>query len=138
MSQPGGRFDGWFLSRIGNGLLFTSARSAAGSFSVEASGHLCAVGYVDADDRPAIAAVGVHDPSSNVWLLQRRTLDAYSDDYAAVVCTTGGGALSCAANATNPARHWLGCGLQLDLSTDDGATVPVGGLNCTSIDLQMV
>jgi len=138
VSQSGGKFDGWFLYRVGNNLLFTSTQSSAGSFSVEATGHLCQVGYLDEDSRPRIAAVGIHDPSSDVWLVRRQTLDSLVSDYAAVVCTKDGGSLNCAANTTNPANHWLGCGLQLDLSTDGGQTVPVNGRNCTSIQLAIV
>ncbi len=138
VSQPNGKFDWWFLYLSGNGLLFTNIRSASSSFSVEATGHLCVVGYLDEMSRPPIAAVGTHDPSSNVWLVRQKTLDDLSDDYAAVKCTTTGGTLSCAAYTTDSSSHWLGCGIQLDLSTDSGGTVPVGGINCTSIGLEVV
>lgn len=130
-------YDGWYVHVSGNGLLFTSARSSASSFSVEASGHLCAVGRLDNNDRPRVAAVGIRDPSSDVWLVDSRTLEVLDEDYAAVKCTRDG-SLSCAANATNPASHWLGCGLQLDLSTDGGGAVPVRGLSCSSLALSVV
>ncbi|KAK3357868.1 hypothetical protein B0T25DRAFT_173385, partial [Lasiosphaeria hispida] len=138
VSQPDGKFDGWFLSLVGSGVLFTSVRSSASAFSVEASGHLCVVGHLDRDKRPYIAAVETREPSSSVWLLQPRSLDSLNGGYAAVKCMNEGGSLSCTANTTEAASHWLGCGLQLDLSTDGGGTVPVRGLNCTSIDLRAV
>ena len=137
VSQPEGMYDGWYVQVSGNGLLFTSVQSSASSFSVEASGHLCAIGRVDRDDLPRIAAVGIRDPSSDVWLVESRTIELLDEDYAAVRCTRDG-LLSCAANATNPASHWLGCGLQLDLSSDGGGTVPVRGLNCSSLALNIV
>ncbi|KAK5659593.1 hypothetical protein OQA88_795 [Cercophora sp. LCS_1] len=138
VSQPGGTFDSWFLLLIGNSLLFTNTRSSASSFSVEGSGHLCVVGYVDEKEYPAIAAVGVHDASSNVWLLRRRTLDSLPDDYTPVKCSSDEASLRCSADMTSQAAHWLSCGLQLDLSTDGNPTVPVGGRNCTSISLKVV
>ncbi|KAK1756524.1 hypothetical protein QBC47DRAFT_187462 [Echria macrotheca] len=137
IAQPGGTFDGWFLNLVGNSVLFTNSRSSASQFSVEATGHLCVVGYSDEDDHPSIGAVGIHDPSSDVWLLRRQTLDSLNGDYAAVTCSKGSGMLSCAANTTNPATHWLACGIQLDLSTDGGSTVPINGRNCTSVELKI-
>jgi hypothetical protein len=33
-------------------------------------------------------------------------------------------------------RYWLGCGMQLDMSRDGSAVVPVRGLNCSSVALE--
>ncbi|KAK3369659.1 hypothetical protein B0T24DRAFT_681657 [Lasiosphaeria ovina] len=139
VAQPGGVFDGWFVALSGDGLLFT--RGGGSAFSVEASGHLCAVGLLDGDGRPAVAAVGKRerDPSSAVWLLQQGMLAALGDSYSAVRCVAAGELVCAAANVTGtPARHWLGCGIQLDLSTDEGAVVPARGLNCTALALKVV
>ncbi|KAK0717506.1 hypothetical protein B0T26DRAFT_802622 [Lasiosphaeria miniovina] len=139
VAQPGGVFDGWFVALSGDGLLFT--RGGGSAFSVEASGHLCAVGLLDGDGRPAVAAVGKRerDASSAVWLLQQGMLAALGDSYSAVRCVAAGELVCAAANVTGtPARHWLGCGIQLDLSTDEGAVVPARGLNCTALALKVV
>ncbi|KAK3934268.1 hypothetical protein QBC46DRAFT_368331 [Diplogelasinospora grovesii] len=140
VSQPGGMFDGWYVLVSGDDLLFTSVRDTASSFSVEASGHLCAVGFLDENSRPYIAAVGTRSGSGEVWLLESQAVEQLSQDYAAVKCTKGG-SLGCAAtNTTNPTNStgsagWLGCGLQLDLSTTGSAPV---GRGCSSVGLNIV
>ncbi|OIW32895.1 hypothetical protein CONLIGDRAFT_640064 [Coniochaeta ligniaria NRRL 30616] len=136
VSQPGGLLDGWYAFLSGDGVLFTSARSSATSFSVEGSGHLCAVGYEGEFGYPVIAVVTNLSDSGAVWLLDGRRAAAFSEDYVPVECQTGGGGgLACAAGAT---RNWVGCGLQLDLSSEAGGSVVVDGLNCSAISLEVV
>ncbi|KAH8898215.1 hypothetical protein GQ53DRAFT_636888, partial [Thozetella sp. PMI_491] len=133
-SQPGSVFDNWYVHVVGDGLLFTSLASSASAFSVEHTGHLCAVGHLAADGKPYLASVGSLDNSSAVWMLDQNVLEHMSEDYGALNCTAGS-TLSCAANATS---HWISCGLQVDLSSDGGANVPYEGFNCTSLDLIIV
>ncbi|KAA8634501.1 hypothetical protein SMACR_02017 [Sordaria macrospora] len=163
VTQPGGTFDKWFVHVVGNGLLFTSSQSQGSAFSVEGTGHLCAVGYGDSNGKPRIAAVGVagagagteedetHTESGEagegpVWMLRQGTLKAYWEDYKALECTRDGGGLSCApaANGTSAGAvagadgggGWVGCGLMLSLGRD--VDVGYGGLNCSSIALEVV
>lgn len=136
VSQPGDLFDGWYAALSGDGVLFTPARSSATSFSVEGSGHLCAVGQRGEFGYPIVAVVTNLTDSGAVWLLDGRRAAAFSEDYVPVECQRGGGGeLACAAGAT---RHWLGCGLQLDLSSQAGGSVVVDGLNCSAISLEVV
>ncbi|EAA29814.1 hypothetical protein GE21DRAFT_4942 [Neurospora crassa] len=146
VSQPGGTFDKWFVHLVGNGLLFTSSQSQASSFSVEKTGHLCAVGYTDERGRPRIAAVGfdVADTGSGngtgsgdgdgdgdgdgvgrkgirgegpVWMLRQEILKVYSEDYKALECTKGDEGLSCGVgNSTNDAVGSGWVGCGLQLS----------------------
>ncbi len=134
VAQPGGMFDSWYVHLIGDGLLFTALASSASFFSIGQTGHLCAVGQLDANGRPYLASIGTHDNSSAVWMLSQRVIKDMSNDYGALNCTAGS-TLSCAGNSTS---HWIGCGLELDISTDGGSTVPYDGLNCTSIGLNIV
>ncbi|GAB1319862.1 hypothetical protein MFIFM68171_10072 [Madurella fahalii] len=140
VSQPGGVFDRWFLRASGSGLLFTSLRSGASSFSVGPAGHLCALdeGLVDQDGVPYVAAVGAKDEGGgSVWLMRRGMLEALAEDYAPLMCTREGEAgLRCQGrDEVEEVRYWLGCGMQLDLSSYGGELVPVRGLNCSSIGL---
>ncbi|KAK3495205.1 uncharacterized protein B0T23DRAFT_314041 [Neurospora hispaniola] len=165
VSQPGGTFDKWFVHVVGNGLLFTSSQSQASSFSVEGTGHLCAVGYDDRKARPRIAAVGVAGAGASngsrngtgtgsgdgsgrkgvggggpVWMLRQETLKGYWEDYKALECTKGDGGLSCGVgNSTNDevGSGWVGCGLQLSLGRDI-IDVGYGGLNCSAVSLEVV
>lgn len=134
VSQPGGLFNGWFAHLSGDGVLFTSVQSSATSFSVEGSGHLCAVGYEGEFGYPIIALVTNLTTSGAVWLLDGRRAEAFSEDYVPVECTTEGGGLNCAAGET---KNWVGCGMQLDLSSEQGNAV-VDGLNCTALSLEVV
>ncbi|KAH8902479.1 hypothetical protein BR93DRAFT_932054 [Coniochaeta sp. PMI_546] len=135
VSQPGGLFDGWYAALSGDGVLFTSVKSSATSFSVEGSGHLCAVGFEGEFGYPVIAVVTNLTDSGAVWLLDGRRAAAFSQDYVPVECQRAGGGLACAAGATS---HWLGCGLQLDLSSQVGGNVVVDGFNCSAISLEVV
>ena len=134
VTQPGGLFDSWYVHLIGDGLLFTAIASSASFFSIGQTGHLCAVGQLDTNGRPYLASIGTHDNSSALWMLSQRVLKDMSNDYGALNCTAGS-TLSCAGNSTS---HWIGCGLELDISTDGGGTVSYEGLNCTSIGLNIV
>lgn len=132
VSQPDGLFDGWYARLSGDGVLFTSVQSSATPFSVESSGHLCAVGYEGEFGNAVIAVVTNLTASGAVWLLDGRRAQALGEDYVPLECTTGGGAgLSCAAGET---KNWVGCGLQLDLSSEPGNVV-VDGFNCSAINL---
>jgi hypothetical protein len=136
-AQPGGLLDGWYARLSGDGVLFTSEQSGATAFSVEGSGHLCAVGYEGEFGNPVIAVVTGLDDSGAVWLLDGRVAEVLGGDYVAVECEQGegGGGLACRAGGT---RYWVGCGLQLDLSSDGSGTVVVDGLNCSGISLEVV
>ena len=121
------------------------------------------MGYGDSNGKPRIAAVGVagagagteedetHTESGEagerpVWMLRQGTLKAYWEDYKALECTRDGGGLSCApaANGTSAGAvagadgggGWVGCGLMLSLGRD--VDVGYGGLNCSSIALEVV
>ncbi|KAK3504452.1 hypothetical protein B0T13DRAFT_498853 [Neurospora crassa] len=165
VSQPGGTFDKWFVHLVGNGLLFTSSQSQASSFSVEKTGHLCAVGYTVERGGPRIAAVGFGVAGSRngtgsgdgdgdgdgggrkgvrgegpVWMLRQEILKVYSEDYKALECTKWEGGLSCGVgNSTNDAvgSGLVGCGLQLSLGRDI-IDVGYGGLNCSAVGLEVV
>jgi hypothetical protein len=141
VAQPGGLVDGWWARLSGDGVLFTSSESSATSFSVEGSGHLCAVGYEGEFGYPIVAVVTNLTDSGPVWLLDGRRAEAFGEDYVPVECQTAGGGggagLTCAAGATT--RNWLGCGLQLDLSSQAGdVVVVVDGFNCSAISLEVV
>ncbi len=69
VSQPSGMFDGWFLRVVTDGILFTPSANSSSLFSVEASGHLCAVGYRGEDGYPIIAIVGTLDSGGAVYLI---------------------------------------------------------------------
>lgn len=131
-------------------------------------GHLCAVGYNDSMGRPRVAAVasvadsGDHDDTGEgeeggsgeegggegpVMMLKQETLKAYWEDHKALECTRdGGGGLSCAparGNSTasvsasaSASGGWVGCGLMLSLGRD--VDIGYGGLNCTSVSLEVV
>ncbi|EGO58300.1 hypothetical protein NEUTE1DRAFT_146714 [Neurospora tetrasperma FGSC 2508] len=168
VSQPGGTFDKWFVHVVGNELLFTISQFQASSFSVEKTGHLCAVGYTDGNARPRIAAVagavadaGAGAASGNgtgsgdgagdgggrkgvggegpVWMLRQETLKVYSEDYKALECTKGDGGLSCGVgNSTNDEVGSGWVGCGLQLSLGSDIDVGYGGLNCSAVSLEVV
>lgn len=133
-AQPGSLVNGWWAHLSGDGVLFTSEQSLATNFSVEGSGHLCAVGHEGALGDPVIAVVTNLTDSGAVWLVDARRQEGFAGDYVPLSCQTGGGGLACGAGAT---RNWVGCGLQLDLSSAEGSVV-VDGLNCSAISLEVV
>jgi hypothetical protein len=131
--QPGGLFDGWHLKVSGNGLLFWSAAGEASRFSVEGSGHLCAVGRSRTNGTPAIVVVeNTASRSSPVWLMYADLVVGYKGEYNPVSCAVGSGVLAC---VETDMWRWIGCGMQLGLSAANATTVPVDALNCTSINL---
>jgi len=137
IGQPGGFFDGWWLAVSGNGLLFSSEPSRAARFSVEATGHLCPVGFQSRDGYPVISTVenrtGI--TGSDVWLLGSKELhDRGHPQYAAVACAVGTGQLVC---VEGEMTRWVACGIQLGLA-EKGAIVAVNGLNCTDVVLTTV
>ncbi len=93
------------------------------------------MGYEGEFGYPIIAVVTNLTDSGAVWLLDGRRAAAFSEDYVPVECQRGGETLACAAGATS---HWLGCGLQLDLSSEAGGSVVVDGFNCSAISLEVV
>jgi hypothetical protein len=101
---------------------------------VEGSGHLCAVGYEGEFGNAVVAVVSNLTASGAVWLLDGRRAQALAEDYVPVECVAGGGGLSCAAG---PTRNWVGCGLQLDLSSEQGGVV-VDGIECKALTLEVV
>ncbi|KAB5517487.1 hypothetical protein GE09DRAFT_1157949 [Coniochaeta sp. 2T2.1] len=135
VSQPGGTFDGWYAHLSGAGVLFTSAASSATRFSVEQSGHLCAVGYEGEYGYPVIAVVTNLTATGEVWLVDARRAHALREDYVPIECSSTGGELACRAGATS---KWLGCGLQLELTSETGEVVVGDGISCSAISLGVV
>lgn len=136
ISQPGGRFDSWFLRVSGIGLLFTSVQEQASPFGIGGSGELCAMGLEDAEGVPYVAVVERQEGGvggGSVWLAGRRTLDVRGDDYAALRCERAQ-ELTC--REGSEAQDWLGCGMQLALASDGAG--PERGLNCTAVGLEVV
>ncbi|RKU43589.1 hypothetical protein DL546_005873 [Coniochaeta pulveracea] len=135
VSQPSGPFNDWYAYLSGDGVLFTSDSSAATSFSVEGSHHLCAVGYTGEFGLPIIAVVGNVTDSSGVWLLDGRVAEALEADYVPVECEVDAGGLKCHGQGR---ENWLGCGLQLDLGSSGNGTVVGDGVQCSEIELKVV
>ncbi|KAK3953388.1 hypothetical protein QBC32DRAFT_397148 [Pseudoneurospora amorphoporcata] len=121
VSQPGGTFN-----------------KIASSLSVAGTGHLCAVGYNDSNEKPRVAAVASAGGTG----------DGTGDEEGGEgPCTTEGEeGLSCRpANSPTSAGAgasagggggWVGCGLMLSLGDD--IDVGYGGLNCSSVSLEVV
>ena len=81
--------------------------------------------------------MGRHDASSDVWMYRAEILEAFGDDYTPIRCeAASAGGLSCAATGAVPIEHWLGCGLQLEMSSEPGRVE--GGRNCTGIGVLVV
>ncbi|KAK4032956.1 hypothetical protein C8A01DRAFT_20052 [Parachaetomium inaequale] len=147
VSQPGGQFDKWFLRVSGIGLLFTSAADQAGPFGLGSSGALCAMGVVDQEGAPYVAVVETQASSDgtargaggSVWLMARGTLEVRGEDYTPLRCEGSDRGLRCGeAHGGGEMRDWLGCGMQLDLASEDGGAGPGRGLNCTVVELGIV
>ncbi|KAJ9156632.1 hypothetical protein NKR23_g1207 [Pleurostoma richardsiae] len=136
VSQPGGMFDGWYLRISADAILFTASVNDSSLFSVETSGHLCAVGEVGADGNAAVAIVDNTTPGgSAVYLIDGAVALALRPDYGALGCELGADLLACAEGARS---HWVGCGIQLDLASDEGEMVVVDMWNCTAVRLSAV
>ena len=127
-------FDGWYLKTSGNMILFTSEQERASSFSVEGSGHLCAVGSLGDQGYPEIAAVEAREEltASAIYLLDGKIVQNLEPEYQPAVCSVDSGQLTCQQDTW---KTLLGCGLQLDLGAGPGA---VGGQNCTGITLSTI
>jgi hypothetical protein len=117
-------------------VLFTPVQKSASLFSVEGSGHLCAAGLEGEFGYPLVAVVTNLTSAGAVWLLDARRARAFSEDYVPVVCARDASGLDCAI-ARGTTGLWLGCGLQLDLSSVDSTGV-VDGLDCSAIGLEVV
>lgn len=137
VSQPSGLIDGWYLKMVGNAIIFSSSANHSTQFSVESSGHLCAVGYIGQNGKPVIAIVETKDDltGSAVYFVD--------GDSVANITKLGYGPLDCAVNddlacEANAMSHWVGCGLGLDISSDSSDAVVVDTWNCTSIALSAV
>ncbi|KAK7757517.1 hypothetical protein SLS62_000532 [Diatrype stigma] len=152
VAQPGGMFDGWYLKLSGDAIIFappsaadSPSSSPATQFSVEGSGHLCAVGRVGAEGNAVIAIAETANATtgvtgSGVYFVDPEVLGGIADQgYAALQCdgvSPGGGAeLTCAEGAL---EYWVGCGLGLDITSDGDGTAEIGGWNCTGVTLSPV
>lgn len=131
VGQPGGFFDGWYLKVSGDGILFTSSANYSSQFSVEGSGHLCAIGYVGESGNAAVAVVETRGDGSAVYLIDGQMALDLEPEYKSLNCSVGDG-LACAEGAM---KNWVGCGMQLDLSSQAGDGVVVDTFNCTSVTL---
>ena len=138
MSQPAGLFDGWFAKVLGSTVIFTSSANQSTKFSVEASGHLCAVGFAGASGKPAVAIV--EDKAgltgSGVYLADAARLEQLqTQGYGPLDCEVEGD-LACAGG--QGLRHWVGCGLTLSMTSDPAGAVVVDAWNCTAVALAPV
>ncbi|KAK4443776.1 hypothetical protein QBC34DRAFT_443124 [Podospora aff. communis PSN243] len=117
LSFPDSPFNDWFVSLVGNNLLFTRNLTASSTFSVEPSGHLCVVGYVDSDGIPAVGSVERRVGVGVVYLLRKRTVEGLEGDYGVLSCAREGGGVECEVRSGEGAggRSWVGCGIQLGL-----------------------
>jgi len=136
VGQAGGLFDGWYLNVVGNSILFSPSANVSSLFSVEATGHLCAVGYQGEKGYPLIAIVGNLDTGGDVWLLDGKVLQDVikKRGYGPLKCSLSSG-LTC---SEGDMANWVGCGLQLDLTSQSGGTVVLDKFNCTALTLEAV
>ena len=134
LSQKGVHWDGWYLKSSGNGILFTSEADKATKFSVESTGHLCVVGKGTEETGPYIAGIeGKNGKSSSpVWFMGTAFVEDQMPFFKPLSCDKGSGGLTC---AQGDMERWIGCGLQLAITELDGDTVPLNGLDCTSLSL---
>ncbi|KAK0639664.1 hypothetical protein B0T16DRAFT_247024 [Cercophora newfieldiana] len=132
-------FNNWYISLVGNSLLFVSNLTTAGNFSVEPSGRLCAVGHLDSDGIPAVAAVERRVGVGPVWLLRKRTVEGLEGDYGVLSCQRDGEGLGCEVQAGEGAgvRSWVGCGIQLGAKREDGEG-DGGGPSCEDVGVKVV
>ncbi|KAK0622324.1 hypothetical protein B0T14DRAFT_147250 [Immersiella caudata] len=133
LSFPGSPFNDWFVSLIGNNLLFTRNLTSSSNFSVGKSGHLCVVGYNDTDGIPAVGSVERRVGVGVVYLLRKRTVEGLEGDYGILSCHREGEGVECEVKAGEGAggRSWVGCGIQLGLGKEgeeesDGRCTRVG------------
>lgn len=137
VTQPSSAIDGWYARIIGNQILFGSSANQSGKFSVESSGHLCAVGLFGESGSPAIAIVETKEglSGSAVYFVDGQRLTNLTEQgYGALDCAVDDD-LACQAQGL---AHWVGCGLGLDISSDGNENVVVDASNCTSLGLSAV
>ncbi|KAK9418732.1 putative Ig-like domain-containing protein [Seiridium unicorne] len=137
VSQPSSVFNGWYAKISGDQILFSSSANHSDKFSVESSGHLCAVGYFGESGTPAIAIVETKDSLSGsaVYFVDGHRLTNLTG--------LGYGALDCAVDddlacQAQDMSHWVACGLGLDISSDGSQNVVVDNWNCSSVSLSAV
>ncbi|TLS26466.1 hypothetical protein PpBr36_04190 [Pyricularia pennisetigena] len=133
VAQDGGTINDWFLRLSGNSILFTSQSSRSSRFAVGGSGRLCAVGAKGPLDNAIVAVVENKTgmATSPLWFVDGGLVaNLTARGYAELNCTSGGGTLAC---AYNDMRNWLGCGLQLGLSSSEGGDFE--GIKCQGVSL---
>ena len=137
VAQPGGLFDGWFLRTSGAGIVFTSESDKSTRFAVEGSGHLCAVGKNGSQGNAAIAIINTLDTIGGpLWMVDANvTVGVEPRGYGDLICQGAGNGLACA-NGT--VKNWVGCGLQLELTSLTGGTVEMDGRNCSALSLSVI
>ncbi|KAI1248150.1 hypothetical protein MGN70_010399 [Eutypa lata] len=138
VGQPGGMFDDWFLKLSGDAILFVPDSATATQFSVEGSGHLCAVGSLGTQGNAiiAIAENATDITGSGVYFIDPEVLEDIDElGYAALQCEVGADALSCSEGAKG---FWVGCGLGLDITSDGDGSAEIGGWDCTGVTLAPV
>ncbi|KAI6358941.1 hypothetical protein MCOR25_007207 [Pyricularia grisea] len=133
VAQDGGTINDWFLRLSGNSIVFTSQSSRSSRFAVGGSGRLCAVGSKGPLDNAIVAVVEnkTDMATSPLWFVDGGLVaNLTARGYAELNCTSGEGTLSC---VYNDMRNWLGCGLQLGLSTSEGGDFE--GIKCQGVSL---
>lgn len=131
-------FDDWFLKLSGDAILFVPDSATATQFSVEGSGHLCAVGSLGTQGNAiiAIAENATDITGSGVYFIDPEVLEDIDElGYAALQCEVGADALSCSEGAK---EFWVGCGLGLDITSDGDGSAEIGGWDCTGVTLAPV
>ena len=138
VAQPGGMFDGWYLKLSGDAIIFTQSQDLSTQFSVEGSGHLCAVGQAGTQGNALIAVAenATEVTGGTVYFIDPKVLEDIGKlGYAALECGSPSETLAC---AQGEMRFWVGCGLVLDITSDGDGNAEIGGLNCMGLDLSPV
>ena len=138
VAQPGGMFDGWYLKLSGDAIIFTQSQDLSTPFSVEGSGHLCAVGHVGTQGNALIAVAenATEVTGGAVYFIDPEVLEDIDElGYAALTCEPPSETLAC---AQGEMRFWSACGLVLDITSDSEGDTEIGGQNCTGVDLSPV
>ncbi|TPX07168.1 uncharacterized protein E0L32_010871 [Thyridium curvatum] len=127
VSQPGAQAHGWFVGAAGSEVLFVPGKEMASKFSVEKSGQLCAVGkkgdrgnaLVAVADKHSWARSGISMADDAIALLRKRTRPA-------IKCSVHEGAAGLKCHLAK-LKNWVGCGMRLDLSSQEGPGPGVAG-----------
>ncbi|KAL8372317.1 hypothetical protein RB595_001893 [Gaeumannomyces hyphopodioides] len=136
-SQPSGFIDGWRLRQSGSSVVLVAGPSRASLFSVGASGRLCAVGREGPLGNAVVAVVearrGRAGDASPLWFVDGALVANLTGlGYAELRCADpSGGALACAARESM--RTWMGCGLQVTISS--GGEAEYEGIECKGVEL---